>query len=138
MAAEARRAPNVVREQSFAPDVPGFYPDPEDDMSGLLAWTDDVGRFFMFDEQGHAREYKDGEPLPGMEPPARSPLWRRVLKAIEPWYNWGTLSVERMQGMRLVDGAITPEADGDVAFFELQWFGLHLEIQIGRTPKAVR
>uniref|UniRef100_UPI0035CAADEE hypothetical protein n=1 Tax=uncultured Sphingomonas sp. TaxID=158754 RepID=UPI0035CAADEE len=63
---------------------------------------------------------------------------RRFIAALEPWYNWGTASVERMQGMHLVDGYSVAMAEGEVRFFEIQWLGVHLEIQLGRTPKAVR
>lgn len=59
---------------------------------------------------------------------------RRFIKAIEPWYDWGTIYVERM------DEAADPAGgEGEVPFFQIQWFGIHLGIQIGRTPKkAVR
>lgn len=68
----------------------------------------------------------------------RPTIFGRIIAAIEPWYNWGTVSVERMEGMRVVDGILQAEAEGDVRFFEIQWFGVHLQVQLGRTPKAVR
>lgn len=63
---------------------------------------------------------------------------RRFVAAIEPWYNWGIICVERMEGMHVSDGHLVTLAEGEVPFFELQWFGIHLQIQLGRTPKAVR
>ena len=54
-----------------------------------------------------------------------------VITAIEPWYDWGKIGVERMESLRVGE---TP-ADGEVRFVELQWFGIHLAIQVGRTPK---
>lgn len=53
---------------------------------------------------------------------------RRFLAAIEPWYDWGTINTWRM-------GPNGEEGEGEVYRFELQWFGLHLGFQIGRTPK---
>lgn len=54
---------------------------------------------------------------------------RRLLALVEPWYNWGKVAVERME---TVDGLYSDE--GDVRFFEVQWLGLHLGFQLGRTP----
>ena len=71
---------------------------------------------------------------------ARSTLaLRRFVAAIEPWYNWGEVYVERMQELRLGDGVhIGAGGEGPVRFVEVQWFGIHLALQFGRTPKAVR
>ena len=64
---------------------------------------------------------------------------RRVVTAIEPWYNWGEIHVERMQELRLADGShVQAGGEGPVRFVEVQWFGIHLALQFGRTPKAVR
>jgi hypothetical protein len=55
----------------------------------------------------------------------------RIMRAIEPWYDWGIFNVERMEGS-------TSERDGgygDVWYFQLQWFGIHFAVQFGRTPK---
>lgn len=61
---------------------------------------------------------------------------RRFIKAIEPWYNWGSINVERMDEL---DETGVAGSEGEVAFFELQWLGVHLQINIGRLPKkAVR
>ena len=66
---------------------------------------------------------------------SRSPAWRRFIAAIEPWYNWGEIYVERMQAMHLgSDGFPQAIGEGPVRFFELQWFGVHLQLQLGRTP----
>lgn len=56
---------------------------------------------------------------------------RAVINAIEPWYDWGRIGVERMESLRPGKTA----TDGEVRFFELQWLGIHLAFQIGRTPK---
>jgi hypothetical protein len=57
-----------------------------------------------------------------------------IVAAIEPWYDWGTINVDRMEGS-------TRDRDsgwGDVRYVTLQWFGLHIGFQIGRTPKRER
>lgn len=59
---------------------------------------------------------------------------RRVFAAIEPWYDWGKIGVERMESLR---PGQTP-TDGEVRYLELQWLGIHLAFQIGRTPKGAR
>lgn len=59
---------------------------------------------------------------------------RAVIDAIEPWYDWGKISVQRMESLR--PGKTV--ADGEVRYFELQWFGVHIAFQIGRTPKGGR
>ena len=56
---------------------------------------------------------------------------RAVITAIELWYDWGTIGVERMESLRPGKTA----TDGEVRFFELQWLGIHLAFQIGRTPE---
>jgi len=59
---------------------------------------------------------------------------RAAVAAIEPWYDWGKISVERMESLR-PNKTVT---DGEVRFFELQWLGVHIAFQIGRTPKGIR
>lgn len=54
---------------------------------------------------------------------------KRAVAAVEPWYNWGSVTVERLDAVSEDHGN-----EGDVRFFDLQWFGLHLSFQIGRTP----
>lgn len=54
---------------------------------------------------------------------------KRALSAMEPWYNWGSVSVERLDAVSEDHGN-----EGDVRFFDLQWFGLHLSFQFGRQP----
>lgn len=54
---------------------------------------------------------------------------KRALSAVEPWYNWGSVGVERLDAVSEDHGN-----EGDVRFFDLQWFGLHLSFQIGRQP----
>ncbi len=63
---------------------------------------------------------------------------RSALAAIEPWYDWGTIHVERLQELRLVDGNIESGGEGPVRYAVLQWFGIHLAVQVGRTPLAAR
>lgn len=65
-------------------------------------------------------------------------VWQRFIAAIEPWYNWGTIWVERMEGMHMDGERLVGNGDGSVRFFELQWFGVHVQVQLGRTPKAGR
>ncbi len=48
---------------------------------------------------------------------------------MEPWYDWGTIHVERME--ETDPATMTPDGEGPVRFVQLQWFGLHL----GRTPQ---
>jgi hypothetical protein len=62
-----------------------------------------------------------------------STIARRILAAIEPWYDWGTIHVERMEGTNAE--TMNPGGEGPVRFVQLQWFGLHIGFQIGRTPK---
>ncbi|MES3084951.1 hypothetical protein [Sphingomonas faeni] len=59
---------------------------------------------------------------------------RAVIDAIEPWYDWGKISVQRMETLR-PGKSIT---DGEVRYFELQWLGIHIAFQVGRTPKGAR
>lgn len=58
---------------------------------------------------------------------------RHLLAAAEPWYDWGKIGVERMESLR--PGQIA--TDGEVRFFELQWLGMHIAFQVGRTPKRM-
>jgi hypothetical protein len=61
---------------------------------------------------------------------------RRIIAAAEPWYNWGEVYVERMQEIRVDDGGrLHVGGEGPVRYIELQWFGIHVAIQFGRTPK---
>lgn len=52
---------------------------------------------------------------------------------MEPWYDWGTIHVERMEGTNAE--TMNPGGEGSVRFVQLQWFGLHVGFQIGRTPQ---
>lgn len=61
---------------------------------------------------------------------------RRFIAATEPWYNWGEVHVERMQEIRVDEGGrLHVGGEGPVRFFEIQWFGIHFAVQLGRTPK---
>lgn len=59
----------------------------------------------------------------------------RILAAITPWYDWGRVNAFRLDAH---EPDFSDEAEGEVRFLTLQWLGAHVEIQIGRTPKAVR
>ena len=59
---------------------------------------------------------------------------RTVIDTLERWYDWGKIGVERMESLRPGKTA----TDGEVRFFELQWLGVHIAFQIGRTPKGAR
>lgn len=59
----------------------------------------------------------------------------KLRSTLEPWYDWGTIHVERLQELRLADGQLVSGGEGPVPYFVVQWFGLHLQVQIGRTPK---
>jgi len=56
-----------------------------------------------------------------------------VGRAVEPWYDWGTIHIERMEGTD--PATMTPGGEGPVRFVQLQWWGLHLGFQIGCTPQ---
>lgn len=58
-------------------------------------------------------------------------ITRRVTDAAEPWYDWGKIGVERLESLRHGE----KPSDGEVRFIELQWLGIHIGFQIGRTPK---
>ena len=60
-------------------------------------------------------------------------MLRRAGRAVEPWYDWGTIHVERMEGTNAK--TMNPGGEGPVRFVQLQWFGLHIGFQIGRTPQ---
>lgn len=60
---------------------------------------------------------------------------RRILRAIEPWYDYGAVETNSIK--MLCDksaGRFGDETLGEVRFFTLQWLGLHLHFEIGRTP----
>lgn len=46
----------------YADPYDSLYPD--EDTSGLLAWTDDEGCFFCHDDDGRVVELRDGDPFP--------------------------------------------------------------------------
>lgn len=55
---------------------------------------------------------------------------RRVLRAVEPFYDWGPINVTNMDARTAAE-----VVEGDVRYFDLQWFGIHIGLQFGRTPK---
>lgn len=69
---------------------------------------------------------------------ARRPL-RRLVRVCEPWYNWGSIDIERMEEIVLEGGErVLAGGEGPVRYVEVQWLGIHLAFQFGRVPKAVR
>lgn len=50
--------------------------------------------------------------------------FRRMIDAIEPWYDWGTTDIERLEG----------DGEGPGGWFTLQWLGLNITVFAGRTP----
>jgi hypothetical protein len=52
-----------------------------------------------------------------------------VVRAVEPWYDWGSINVVNMDAQSFDD-----QVEGEVRYFDIQWFGIHLGFQIGRTP----
>lgn len=61
---------------------------------------------------------------------------RRFIAAVEPWYDLGEIHVERMQEIRVDDGGrLQTGGEGPVRYFQIQWLGIHVGFQIGRTPK---
>ena len=62
-------------------------------------------------------------------------IWRRFITAIEPWYDWGNdATIWRLDQ---VERDFSDESEGEAYRFELQWFGLHFAIVIGRVPPKV-
>lgn len=59
-------------------------------------------------------------------------MLRRIIAAVEPWYDWGTISITKLDA--LSEDEIV---EGDVRYVDLQWFGIHLSLQFGRTPRRV-
>lgn len=60
-------------------------------------------------------------------------LVARIVAAAEPWYDWGEIHIDRMEGTNAE--TMNPGGEGPVRFVQLQWLGLHIGFQIGRTPK---
>ncbi|MEE4452884.1 hypothetical protein [Novosphingobium resinovorum] len=60
--------------------------------------------------------------------------FKRTLKKIEPWYDWYQANVFRIDAQCR---DFTDESTGDVFRFQLQWLGLHVGFEIGRTPRKL-
>lgn len=56
-------------------------------------------------------------------------IGRRALYAAQPWYDWGRISVFRLDA--ITEAEMTERL---ARYFEIQWFGVHLGIIVGRTP----
>ena len=61
---------------------------------------------------------------------ARTAILPRLLRAIEPFYDFGKINTMNMDALSEAE-----VVEGDVWFFDLQWFGVHIGFQVGRTPK---
>ena len=61
-------------------------------------------------------------------------MLKRLLKAIEPWYDWGARSVFRLDHH---ERDFSDESEGNAFRFEIQWLGAHLAFEIGRTPRKL-
>ena len=51
-------------------------------------------------------------------------LYRRLILAIEPWYDWQPIFIERMEAA----------GEGPGYCVSLQWLGISLTLFFGRTP----
>jgi hypothetical protein len=56
---------------------------------------------------------------------------RRFIEAIEPWYDWGKINFYRLDA---VERDFSDESEAEGRYFEIQWFGLHLQINVGIVP----
>lgn len=63
-----------------------------------------------------------------------SGMLRRFIRAIEPWYDWGKVDFFRLDAK---ERDFSDESEGEGRFFALQWFGLHLQIEVGIVPPKV-
>jgi hypothetical protein len=52
--------------------------------------------------------------------------FRRAIRAVEPWYDWGVSGITR----------VDERGEGYGRFFTVDFLGIHLMIMFGRTPKA--
>lgn len=55
----------------------------------------------------------------------------RIFHAVVPYYDWRPANVFRLDACA---PDFADESEGNVGRFELQWLGLHLAFEIGRTP----
>lgn len=55
-----------------------------------------------------------------------------LISRLEPWYHWGVIDTYRLDSLT---GDFDDEVTGEVRFFTIQWFGIHIGITIGRTPQ---
>ena len=53
---------------------------------------------------------------------------------LEPWYDWSRVNIWRLDQ---VERDFSDEAEGEVWEVELQWFGLHFAVRLGRQPRKV-
>jgi hypothetical protein len=75
--------------------------------------------------------------LPRRKETAMSTLLRTIRTRVpwlEPWYDWSRVNTWRLDQ---VEHDFSDEAEGEVWLIELQWFGLHFAIQLGRQPRKV-
>ena len=60
---------------------------------------------------------------------------RRIFAAFEPWYDWGKKAT--IWRLDAVERDFSDESTGEAYLFEIQWFGLHLAVVAGRTPRKL-
>jgi hypothetical protein len=65
---------------------------------------------------------------------ARVWRWQRFLSTINPVYDWGQREIFRLDRR---EPDFLDESEGNAWYFELQWFGVALEIKVGRTPPKI-
>lgn len=65
---------------------------------------------------------------------ARALRWQKFVSAITPFYDWGQREIFRLDRC---EPDFLDESEGNAWFFELQWFGLALELKFGRTPSKI-
>ncbi|WP_159981890.1 MULTISPECIES: hypothetical protein [unclassified Novosphingobium] len=58
----------------------------------------------------------------------------RLIAAIEPWYDWRQRDIFRLD---TEERDFSDESEGTAFRFDLQWLGVHLAFEIGRTPRKI-
>ncbi len=70
----------------------------------------------------------------GLPPPEPTTAWGRFTRAIEPWWDYGTSDIARLDTH---SRDFDDESCGEAYAFQIQWLGFHFEITVGRTPPRV-
>lgn len=61
-------------------------------------------------------------------------LLQRIMSAVEPWYDWRWRNIFRLSAQEM---DFSDESEGKAFRFDLQWLGVHLAFEIGRTPRKL-